>query len=109
MSHSQRKADRTTFEGPVAICRNKDAQVVRPHNLGAGGIYLTAPEALPVKSLVTLRIALPGQGGLTVLGRVVRAAAKEVAVEFLGLLPSQRARLENYVRASMPPHAAHAV
>ncbi len=106
---SQRKSDRTSFGGPVALCRNKEAQVVRPHNLGAGGIYLTSPQPLPVKSLVTLRIAIPGEGGLTVLGRVVRSMAQEVAVEFLGLLPSQRARLDAYVRSVQAQVHARAV
>jgi hypothetical protein len=97
---SQRKFDRAPFNGSVALCRQRSAVVVRPSNIGGGGILVSAPEALPTRTLLTLHIALPGEArGFTVMGRVVRSAAQELAVEFVGLMPSQRGRLEAYVQA----------
>ena len=73
--------------------------MVQSANIGAGGVLLTTDEPLPPRSLLTLRINMPEGGGFTVLGRVVRTAEAQrtMAVEFVDILPRERARLDAYV------------
>ena len=105
----RRQFDRAGFQGSVALCRQRSAVVVRPKDIGGGGILVTAPEQLPPRALLTLHIALPGEKrGFTVMGRVVRAMGADVAVEFVGLMPSQREQLEAYVHARSDVQLARA-
>lgn len=98
---SQRRFERAPFQGSVALCRQRSAQVVRPRDIGGGGIRVNPSQPLAPRTLVTLHITLPGEPrGFTVMGRVVRALGDDVAVEFLGMLPSQRSRVDAWVRAN---------
>lgn len=98
---TKRRFERAPFQGEVAICRNREALPVRGRDVGAGGILFEAPEPLALKSLLTLHVVLPGDGrGLTVMGRVVRAAGPLAAVEFVGIMPSQQERVRQLVASN---------
>lgn len=105
----QRQFPRAPFNGSIALCRERTPRVVQSENIGAGGVLLSADEVLPARSLVTLRINMADGGGFTVMGRVVRSHAMRgsMAVEFVDILPMQRARLDAYV-ASRSGHARQA-
>lgn len=111
MAHSEhRRFPRAQFGGSVAVCRQRQAQVVTPEDISAGGVLLTLADTPNPQAVLTLHITLPGlRRGFTVLGRVRRVLPdqRRAAVEFLDILPSWRAMLNHYVHQQHP--TAHAV
>ena len=73
--------------------------------LSTSGIFLRTAEVAAEGSHVTVRLELPGQQGVTVLGRVVRTVKGgllEVAgmgIRFLDLVPTQKSLIEEFVRS----------
>jgi Tfp pilus assembly protein PilZ len=77
---------------------------MQARDLSAGGLFLATDDRLGEGILLTLRLSLPGERGITVLGRVVRNQVglrplkrPGVAIEFVDIRPSDRARVEHYV------------
>lgn len=102
VSSQKRRFPRAPFNGSLAVCQGREATLVAAVDVGGGGVRFRTDAALAARSVVTLRVVLPGAtAGLTVLGKVVRRAetpqGAEVAVEFLDLLPTQRERILAHV------------
>jgi hypothetical protein len=104
---NSREHSRSTFAGSVAVWRDRQPHLMQARDLSAGGLFLTTEEHLGEGSLVTLHLRLPGERGITALGRVVRNQVGRsplklpgVAVEFVDIRPSERARVASYVGRS---------
>ncbi|MEW5851626.1 MAG: PilZ domain-containing protein [Myxococcota bacterium] len=99
VAHHQRKSERAPFRGTVALCRQRTPRLVATENIGTDGIFLRVDEQLTERSLVTLRINVPGETGFTVMGRVIHRddELSGVGVEFLDILPRDRARIHAYL------------
>jgi len=111
--NSSRRFDRVPYKGSVALWKDREPYIMQVRDLGAGGVFLSSETLLDEGSLHTLRVALPGEPGFTVLGRVVRHRAGRgllrgpgVALEFLDIAPRDQARLARYVERVHGPRAA---
>ena len=112
-AHPSRRHPRAPFAGTVAMWQQRQPHLVPARNLSANGLYLITDVDLGEGSLLTLRLSLPGQRGMTVLSRVVRTQrgrapllSAGLAVEFIDIDPRDRARLAGYVERSAPPQLA---
>lgn len=80
--------------------------------LSANGLFLKTTQVLPEGARVTVRLELPGQRGMTVLGEVVRTvkggllAVAGMGVRFVDLSPSQRELISDFVAARALPATA---
>lgn len=95
-----RKATRAAFPRQVLLCRGREALALDARDISVGGVFVKDGGALQPRTLLTLRVALPGLKAFTVMGRVthqVNGAVPGAGVEFVGLLPTQRRQLESYV------------
>ncbi|MFH1807708.1 MAG: PilZ domain-containing protein [Pseudomonadota bacterium] len=101
---NSRQHSRTTYSGTIAVWRDRQPHLMQARDLSAGGCFLATDERMGEGSLLTLRLSLPGERGMTVLGRVIRNQVglrplkrPGVAIEFLDIRPSDRARVDGYV------------
>jgi uncharacterized protein (TIGR02266 family) len=87
-------------------------RVVLAREVSVGGVFVQTDAPIPEGAHVTLRLELPGERGMTVLGRVVRTvrggvlAAPGMGIRFLDLLPSQVRSISSYVERRALPQGA---
>jgi hypothetical protein len=96
----QRKAARARFTQQVLLCRGRETVALDAQDISTAGVFVRDNGALNTRALLTLRVALPGHKAFTVMGRVThqhKGHVDGVGVEFLGIMPAQRQRIEAYV------------
>lgn len=111
MSIELRQASRAPLSGAVRFWDWNQPRTAEAREVSVGGIFVATREPLPEGSHVTLRIELPGQRGMTVLGRVVRTvkggllAVAGMGIRFLDLSPAQRQLITDFVDRRAPAMA----
>ena len=99
-----RRFARAPFGSTVQLWSNRAAKRIKASDISGGGLFLQTDSALPSGSYLTVRIQLPGESGFSALCRVAREdpgrtliGRRGVALEFIDIGPSNRARILGYV------------
>lgn len=107
-----RKDVRTTRKLRVGYSAARDMPVTFTDEVGAGGLRLTLPQPADVGALFAVRLELAGQGdpdAPLVLARVVWCKRDgnrfAVGLEFVGVKPEDRERIEAWAHAGQAPAA----
>lgn len=101
--NEHREFDRVPVSGTVRYWSWNEPRQAQALELSGGGIFVKTADPLPEGAHVTVRVEVPGKGGLTVLGQVVRTvkggmlAVAGMGIRFLDLLPSQRRLITDFV------------
>lgn len=101
--YENRAFERAPVSGTVRLWEWDRVGLAQAAEISGGGIFIKTAQVLPEGVHVTMRLDVPGRGGMTVLGRVVRTvkggmlAAAGMGIRFLDLLPSQRQLLLEFV------------
>ena len=78
----QRRFDRSNLQGTVALWRGRQSELMQISSISAGGVFVRSAEPEPLGRLLTLRVHLPNQHGVTVLAKVVRQSQRREASGF---------------------------
>lgn len=103
MNVEQRSFLRAPFGGMVRLWDWEKVLSARAREVCAGGVFVETAVVLPEGAHLTVRLELPGYGGLTVLAKVVRTvhggllASAGMGLRFLDLSPSQRQKIQSFV------------
>lgn len=99
-----RRFKRAPFFETIALWKNRRPHPVKAQNLSAGGVFISTDQTYGEGALLTLRVALPGSCGFTVLGKVVRNHRSRlpfntngVAVRFVDIAPRHQRLVTRYV------------
>ena len=106
MSHTEHEdAAAVPLVKPVRFWVWNQPRVAEALELSERGVFLKTASVLGEGQHLTLRLELPSDGRITVLGRVVRTvkggllATTGMGVRFLDLTPSQRASIGQFVES----------
>lgn len=109
----QRRFERAPFQGTVAWWKDRSPQQIAARDVSPGGLFLKTEDTMTPGALLTLRVALRGFDGFTVLVKVVREQRGRwpfrkpgMAVSFVDIRPRDRDRLLSYVGGGASAMAA---
>ena len=105
VQNEHREFPRVPVSGTVRTWEWNRVSQAQAVEISGGGMFVKTREVLPEGTHLTVRLEVPGKGGLTVLGQVVRTvkggvlAAAGMGIRFLDLLPSQRRLILDFVES----------
>lgn len=111
-SPEHRQHRRAPLTGTVRLWDWNAPRTALAREVSAGGVFVQTDVPMPEGAHVTLRLELPGERGMTVLGRVVRTvhggvlAAAGMGIRFLDLSPSQQRSITDFVERRALPQGA---
>lgn len=111
MTAELRETCRAPLSGAVRFWDWNQPRIAEAREVSPGGIFVATREPLAEGAHLTLRLELPGERGITVLGRVVRTvkggvlAVAGMGIRFLDLSPSQRQLIKDFVDRRSPAMA----
>ncbi len=96
--HDKRRETRVPVELWIEVEREGELYYQRAGNLSVGGAFFVQTIPLPVGTRVALKFELPGEKQEVVCeGDIVSAKELGMGVQFVGLAPADKARLEKVV------------
>lgn len=112
-SHDNRRRQRRIpVDCEVTFTSESNFYVGFTENVSEGGLFVASTDLLPPGTEVNLRFTLPGDDAPTYVDGVVRwqrwaedvgdQIAPGLGIEFVGLDPVMRARIEEFVQRRMP-------
>lgn len=97
---------------PVVLIRRRGELTAETLDVSSNGLFLRLDEALPLRSLVRIRLTLPGRGELAAHAMVVHVVAASetepepgVGLQFWGLNGADRSVWDGFI-ASIAPRRA---
>lgn len=96
--NDKRKETRIPVDLWIEAARDGELYYQRASNLSVGGAFFVQTIPLPVGTRVSLKFELPGDAHeLVCEGDIVSAKELGMGVQFVGLLPADRARIEKLI------------